>query len=129
VYLRKLLVQGAHVILGRNGSDSACGVRQRLISRAVRERRESARGGGAETGVCCTTCGEPARLRSRDRKPAQRCQAAPEAAAGSGRMENERTVGISKLGWTGKDIRKEDVRIRRVRVTAASGWTKTYRQR
>jgi len=34
-----------------------------------------------------------------------RCQQPPEAAAGSGRMENERTVGISKLGWTGKDIR------------------------
>jgi transposase len=44
VYLRKLLVQGAHVILGRNGSDSDLRrFGQRLISRGGKGAKKKAR--------------------------------------------------------------------------------------
>src|ERR1019366_7986314 len=50
-YLRKLLVQGAHVILGRHGTDSD--LRrwgQKLAARGQGGQEEGAHGGGAEAG-------------------------------------------------------------------------------
>jgi len=102
VYLRKLLVQGAHVILGRNGSDSDLRrFGQRLISRAVREAKKKAR--VAVARKLAVLAAPPVGDRRGFTKPCtgsrrSRCQQPPEARPEAGEWRTSEQWGSGKFG-------------------------------